>query len=232
MSKPTFAVGTSAIRKSLGFHSVSIGAAGLILLVTSTPTNAQSSGGSSIGSVVQLPTFSSTSYSGSVLVPDRGSTSLGGVRRSASGLNSRRGFPGFPGGRAGGFNQSTLQLNASATIIDLDAMDRQLLSGSPQGRSTDYLRSPPSNGSPSPLAGSGINPVSDAPMQSATPTRASPEVRLWVGRARQHYRDGRYVESSDAYTVAYRQTHPALRPRLKSEYATKFGTAAASRLPE
>ncbi|MEM1227176.1 MAG: hypothetical protein AAGJ40_15865 [Planctomycetota bacterium] len=63
--------------------------------------------------VVQLPSTRIFSYSGSVAVPDRGATYLGGNSSAALG----------PGGSA----LSTRSLHAHATIIDLDAMDRQIL---------------------------------------------------------------------------------------------------------
>ncbi|MEM6777772.1 MAG: hypothetical protein AAF670_08950 [Planctomycetota bacterium] len=63
--------------------------------------------------VVQLPSTRIFSYSGSVAVPDRGATYLGGNSSAALG----------PGGSA----LSTRSLRAHATIIDLDAMDRQIL---------------------------------------------------------------------------------------------------------
>ncbi len=46
--------------------------------------------------VVQLPTFSTFTYRGSVMVPDGGTLSVGGVTRSAEG-STARGVPGLSG---------------------------------------------------------------------------------------------------------------------------------------
>jgi hypothetical protein len=70
--------------------------------------------------VVQLPTTHTFSYSGSVWVPDSGSTYLGGVNRSATA--SRRSL----GWHSGGQSIGSSGVVASATIIDLAEMDRQI----------------------------------------------------------------------------------------------------------
>lgn len=74
--------------------------------------------------VVQLPSIQTFSYTGSVLVPDRGTASLGGISRSGS-FSNRQGFGPFTRGGNSGF-ASRSNLSASATIIDLDEMDRQI----------------------------------------------------------------------------------------------------------
>lgn len=81
------------------------------------------------GQVVQLPTFRTFSYSGSVLVPDSGTASLGGVGRSVSRSSSSSSF-GPRGRNLGGVN-SLGGAGVSATIIDLEAMDRAILDQSP-----------------------------------------------------------------------------------------------------
>lgn len=76
--------------------------------------------------VVQLPSFSSFSVDTSVMAPDRGSASLGGVGRSSTGSTAFG--PGIgPGNRS--FGRSTSSSNASvhATIHDMDALDRATL---------------------------------------------------------------------------------------------------------
>ncbi len=79
---------------------------------------------------IQLPTFRFFATSTTVEVPDSGGASLGGVTSSASG-RSERGVPGLGGrpfdnvatGRATGAGSTSV----TATVHDLDAMDRQLL---------------------------------------------------------------------------------------------------------
>ena len=77
-------------------------------------------------SVIQLPSFSTFSYSGTVVVPDSGTGYLGGVKRASS-VTSRRGLN----------RRSSQALGNSAavvrpTIIDLQAMDRHILGGDPK----------------------------------------------------------------------------------------------------
>lgn len=77
--------------------------------------------GAQVPGVVQLPSFQRFSYQGSVLVPDQGATSLGGIKRYSAASRNR--------GTSRSFGHTMSHANASvhATIIDLDAMDRQLL---------------------------------------------------------------------------------------------------------
>lgn len=75
---------------------------------------------------VQLPSFSFFSYQGTVVVPDSGGAYLGGVHRSATGLNRRGLSRGF--GSSLGNSQASLH----ATIIDQNEMDQQLLGGTPK----------------------------------------------------------------------------------------------------
>ncbi|MEZ6091035.1 MAG: hypothetical protein R3C05_24045 [Pirellulaceae bacterium] len=83
---------------------------------------------------LQLPTFRSFGYSGSVLVPDGGSASLGGIGR-ASEFGSRGGW-GPLRSRTTGRTMSTGSLSAHVQIIDLAEMDRQLLGAEP----AEFLR--------------------------------------------------------------------------------------------
>lgn len=80
-----------------------------------------------LAQVVQLPTVRNFSYSGSALVPDGGTMSLGGVSRSATGRVNRGGVAPLSsaarGGRLGGSS-----LTASVQIIDLRALDEAILS--------------------------------------------------------------------------------------------------------
>lgn len=83
--------------------------------------------------VVQLPSIRQFSYGGGVLVPDQGSTYLGGNRTSAAGSRSG-GLPGFgpmPQSQFGGI-QTTSGASVTATIIDHQEIDRQLLGEDPR----------------------------------------------------------------------------------------------------
>ena len=86
-----------------------------------------------LAQVVQLPSVRQFSYSGGVLVPDQGSTYLGGNRTSAVGSRSR-GLPGLgpmPQSQFGGI-QTTSGASVTATIIDHQEIDRQLLGEDPR----------------------------------------------------------------------------------------------------
>jgi hypothetical protein len=76
--------------------------------------------------VVQLPTFHQFSTSTTVVVPDRGSTSLAGVGRSAAG-GSQFGAPGLPGNRSTGAAAQAGGVGLLAQIHDFAEMDRRLL---------------------------------------------------------------------------------------------------------
>ena len=84
---------------------------------------------------VQLPTFQFFSVATTVVVPDRGSAYLGGVNRAAYGSNTN-GVPGLsllPGvgrlfkNRGIGSEVSSSSAHVSATIMDLDELDKAVL---------------------------------------------------------------------------------------------------------
>lgn len=83
--------------------------------------------------VVQLPSIRQFSYSGGVLVPDQGSTYLGGNRSSATGSRSR-GLPGFGPMPQSQFGRAETAsgLSISTTIIDHQEIDRRLLGQDPR----------------------------------------------------------------------------------------------------
>ena len=89
------------------------------------------------GQTIQLPTFSYTTVSTSVLVPDRGSTSLGGFGGSSSGSNSL----GLPGGAGPLFRSRSIVRSSGAsnisvhvTIIDHRLWDDAVMASVPRGR--------------------------------------------------------------------------------------------------
>jgi type II secretory pathway component GspD/PulD (secretin) len=84
---------------------------------------------------LQLPTFQVFSVATTVVVPDRGSAFLGGVKRASYGSNTV-GVPGLskiPGAgrlftnRGIGSEVSSSAAHATATIMDLDELDRAVL---------------------------------------------------------------------------------------------------------
>ncbi len=153
-----------------------------------------------VPSVVQLPSFQTFSYSGSVLVPDRGTTSLGGVSRSA--MSSQR----RPLSRSFGWSQSNAQAAVSATIIDLNEMDRQILGSSPK----EFVRRG----------------------QLAQTGKADPveEGKSLVRYARKQYLQGKQSESFVTYQMAIGVLDGRLRELALAEFRRVFGAAAEQTL--
>lgn len=87
---------------------------------------------------VQLPTFHQFGVSTTVLVPDRGTTYLGGVNRSSR-AGSQFGL-GLSGLRSRGYGSSisTGGIFMSATIIDHDEIDRALLAEAARRRGEKF----------------------------------------------------------------------------------------------
>ena len=90
--------------------------------------------------VLQQPSFGVTTAGGTVIVPDGGSASLGGVASSASG-SAAYGFP-VPGlgNRAFGRSSGSAGMTVHATIIDFREMEATLAAeaaGLPGGQSRD-----------------------------------------------------------------------------------------------
>lgn len=148
-------------------------------------------------SVVQLPTFHTFSYSGSVLVPDGGTTSLGGIRSSA--MSSQRSL----GNRSFGVSHANAHAAVSATIIDLNERDRQILGVSPET-----------------LAGSGRAQASRKKMDPVE------EGKSLVRYARQQYREGKQTESFVTYQMAIGILDGKLRELAQAEFRRVFGQAA------
>jgi len=104
--------------------------------------------GSAVGQVVQLPTAGTFSLQTSVLVPDSGSTYLGGNQRGALGSNSLG-----PGSLARGATQTAANASVHATIIDLNELDLMIRSqagSKPTAPDLVSIRSKPSQYSTAP----------------------------------------------------------------------------------
>ena len=170
----------------------------LVSLVVSVIGHGEAVG--QLPSVVQLPSFQTFSYSGTVVVPDRGTTSLGGVRSSA--MSSQR----RPGSRSFGLSQSNAQAAVSATIIDLNEMDRQILGASPQqlARGGTSMRS------------RAVDPVEEG--------------KALVRYARRQYLDGKKSESFVTYQMAIGVLDGRLKDLALVEFRRVFGVAAEQSL--
>lgn len=155
-------------------------------------------------SVVQLPSISTFSYDGTVVVPDGGEVLLGGVNRSSFG-SSRNGLS-----RGRGFDNSISQATARAQIIDHAEIDRQLLGGTPE----EFLRRERAR-----EARLGIDPL--APVDPDGPGKAL------VRQARTEYRSGNQSASFASYrkAIGYLRSEN-LRRLATAEFKRLFGSSA------
>ena len=167
-----------------------------VLGLDSSPAKAQ------LPSVVQLPSFQTFSYSGSVMVPDGGTASLGGVRRSASSY-SRRGLS-----RGSSFSHSFPQASISATIIDNSEIDRQILGASPK----EFVRQGQQR-----AAALNARPRVLAPAE---------EGKSLVRYARKQYQQGSESSAFDAYLMAINVLDGRLKELATVEFRRLFGAAA------
>jgi hypothetical protein len=156
-----------------------------------------------IPSVVQLPSFQTFSYSGTVVVPDSGGAYLGGVRRSSSG-SSRRGLS-----RGFGFAQGNSQLSVHPTIIDNNEIDRQLLGGTPKQ-----------------FVEAGRAKAQQDKSKVAKPIDPNEEGKALVRFARKQYREGNKTASFDTYRMAIGVLDGRLSELAKVEFRRVFGAAA------
>jgi len=167
------------------------------------------------GQTIQLPSFSRFTYSGSVLVPTGGSTSLGGVSRSATGRTTRG-----RQGRAFGAAHAHAGAAAQVTIIDNDAIDRRIRGvpaeagrsgqGSGQGRSSVHV-----SGS------GGAKAVANARKRAAVYDPDS-EGKALVRFARKQFLAGQRTSAFDAYRLAIETLSPQLSELAKAECARVF----------
>ena len=183
-------------------RKLSVGIAGLLLLVGS----GEALGQAALPSVVQLPSFSTFQYSGTVVVPDSGGAYLGGVNRYATGMN-RRGR-GLGHGLGAGLGRSGASVHA--TIIDLDEMDRHILGGTP----SEFIKRERALEA---QARSG---------KKAEPGDPDAEGKALVRFARKMYKEGNHSKSFDGYLLAIDVLSPKLSDLAAAEFHRVFGQSA------
>lgn len=178
---------------------------GTLGLLFATPAQAQ------LPTTVQLPSFNTFSYSGSVLVPDSGATALGSIRRSATSSARRWGQ------RAYGSSMSHPGASVHVTIIDLDEMDRQIRGLPPSGTRSRLGTSP------------GTLASVTAAQANATARRiGKPSVdpdgegKALVRFARSQYKAGKRSSSFAAYQMAIETLSPELRVLARKEFYRVF----------
>ena len=147
---------------------------------------------------VMLPTYHTFSYSGTVLVPDRGAVSLGGVNRAAE-FSQERMF----GGRNSTRSMFRSNVSAHARIIDLAEMDRQILGGTPE----EFMRRERQKDQETASANEKV--VEQDPVEKA---------KQLVRDARRCYRLGSYRAADHYYRRAIRELPEDLSLLAKEEY--------------
>lgn len=135
---------------------------------------------------VQLPSVRQFSYRGGVLVPDRGTATLGGNRSSARGAASH-GLPLLPNlpRRSSGSQSSAGGVSATVTIIDLDEMDRQILGYDPH----DFAKNQRRGGDRKGVARKSV-------------VEEIAEAKSLVRNARQAWRSGQRTTAKHTYELA------------------------------
>jgi len=103
-------------------------------------------GTTSAQQVVQQPTIGTLSINSSVLVPDQGSAMLGGIGSAGSGYSQRG---GLVTNRAFGNRSARSGASVSATIIDLQEMDRAILQLADRSQSLSTQTGPEAKSFPS-----------------------------------------------------------------------------------
>ena len=153
---------------------------------------------------VQLPSISSFSYNGTVVVPDSGTGFLGGVKRAATG-SSRRGLSrGF--GQDLGNSQATVR----PRIIDNAEIDRQILGGTPQ----EFVRREQAK-------------AQNAQGQNNRAIDPDLEGKSLVRYARREYKAGNQSAAFAGYQMAIETLQSQwLRQLASAEFKRAFGSAA------
>ena len=209
---------------------------------------------------LQLPTFSFATVTTTVMVPDQGSTFLGGISRASDG-RSEYGVPGLtlPGfqNRGIGMDRSTSSFRVSVTIHDFDAMDQALLgTPSPDGLARNYppqrpclpempaaVAAQPSPEKVAKLAGNWrVAPAAPVPVSDATGEEASRAARQatradeadgFFARAKQAEADGKPHVAKIYYQMAVRRASGELKQQAQARLDAIGGrtTALANSAP-
>jgi hypothetical protein len=169
---------------------------------------------------VQLPTFHQFGISTTVSVPDRGSTSLGGVRRSATGSN-QFGAPGLPGNRSGGAGIQGGGVGVSAQIHDFDAMDQDLRQEAAGMRGSDPRRGKAvaqENGRRNATNDSVVPSLAEIRRQKAAQKSIDDEVRSLMARGEEALAAGRLGTAQIYFQMVARRAKGPLHDQAIAKY--------------
>ncbi|MEL6104837.1 MAG: hypothetical protein AAFU85_02315 [Planctomycetota bacterium] len=182
----------------------------LVGLLVASPAHGQ------LPTTVQLPSFNTFSYSGSVLVPDSGATALGSIRRSATSSSRRWGQ------RAYGSSLSHPGASVHVTIIDLDEMDRRIRGLPPVGARSRLGTAP---GTLASITAAQANATARRTGKPSVDPDA--EGKALVRFARKQYKAGKKSSSHAAYQLAIETLSPQLRALARKEFYRVFPPTAS-----
>ena len=173
---------------------------------------------------VQLPTFHQFSVSTTVSVPDRGSTQLGGVRRSATGSN-RFGTPGLPGNRSGGAGVQGGGATVSAQIHDFDAMDQDLRQQAACMRGADPQNQQrlPQEAHSDGAKSSAVPSLAEIRRRKAAQKPTDEEARSLIARGEEALAAGKLGTAKIYFQMAARRVTGPLRDRALAKYHQCLG---------
>jgi hypothetical protein len=182
-----------------------------VLILSATVASAQT---------VQLPTFHQFGVSTTVSVPDRGSTSLGGMRRSATGSN-QFGAPGLPGNRSGGAGMQGGGVGVSVQIHDFDAMDQDLHQQAAGMRGSDPRRGNTIGqefGRRNPANDSAVPSLAEIRRRKAAQKSSEDDVRSLMARGEEALADGRLGTAKIYFQMVARRAKGPLRDQAIAKY--------------
>ena len=193
--------------------------------------------------IVQLPSQHVFSSSGSVVVPDGGTTDLGGIGRSSQG-SVQSGFGPFSN-RASGGSATGSTMSVSVRIIDLDALDEAILAGaSPQTSAANSAAStsaivatPPGRPLTAPARSSTSGHAAAVPGQwqrvlsGGSPASGPVNLSLLESDIRYYVQQGERAERAGSYQAAQVYFQLA-RNAMTPELADRYQRAVASRTAE
>jgi len=187
---------------------------------------------------VQLPTFSQFSIGTTVSVPDRGSTYLGGIKRSADG-RSTFGAPLLPGrpflNTAIGSERSASSMHVNVWIHDFEAMDRYLLDQPSRGGGGGLVTTAPIGGgddsqaggpvdwasAPKPSADGGESPLGsvaeERQRRARKQTQAASEAERFFERGQVAEAEGKSSVAKIYYQMAARRATGPLKGKLTAK---------------
>jgi hypothetical protein len=180
-------------------------------------------------STVQLPAFGMFGTSTSVLVPDQGGTSLGGVD-SAAGGQSQAGLPGLRNSAIGS-SRTAANTQVRATVHDFQKADAALL-----GAGAGMASAPAADRAARSLAAAASSSAGQAAPSVAEARRLheaeqdaqNAEARQWFDRGQAAEQDGKVAAAKIYYQMAARRATGELRQSALARLESLRGGATAT----